>query len=211
MAGQANIAAAFARLTAAINAAANLAGSGGGGAAGIHAASPMPVGGFATNQVNALALSTIAAAVNQLNLMPFIPARAITIDQIGTEVTIAGAAATTCRLGLYDSNANGEPNALLVQGAAVINTDAIGAKTTVVAAQALVAGQLYWLALLTSGAPTLRAVALGGLYALPGNATLTGNYTLRRATFAYAALPAAAPVTVPTASIAPLFRLRKSA
>ena len=181
-----------------------------GGSYGAHVAIKPPVNGFAHMALNAGALATVTAAINRLDLVPFIPAKAITVNQLNLEVTTL-LAASTARLGIYASDAGSVPSTLIQQGATTIDCATVGDKSTAVTATVLAAGTLYWIAIATSGAQTFRGLPLTSLMCLPGDATITGVYTLRRATFTYASLPATAPTSVPTSSIAPFVRLRVSA
>ncbi len=184
-------------------------GEGAGGTAGVHVAFPVPSGGFAHLSVNAAASSTIATAANRLDLMPFLPMRTITIDQMRIEPITAGAAGTTARLGIYASNAAGNPDALLREGLTTIDTS-VGAvtRTTAITPITLNAGTIYWIAVLSSGAPTYRGIPVNGVMPLDGDSSIIGIYTLRRATFAYAALPATAPATTRTSSVVPIIQMR---
>jgi hypothetical protein len=183
-------------------------GEGGGGNIGVHVAFPVPSGGFAHLSVNASGNSNIAAVADRFDLMPFFPMRSITVNQMRAEVAVAGAAGTTARLGIYASNAVGNPDALLQEGATTIGTAATGIKTTALTPMTLNAGTLYWVAILSSGAPTYRGIPAAGVMPLDGIAADLGIYTLRRATFAYAALPTTAPATTRSGSAVPIIHLR---
>jgi hypothetical protein len=141
--------------------------------------------------------------------MPFIPQQSLTIDQLQLEVTTAGAAATTARLGIYSSTTAGAPDAVIVQGGSSIDTATTGLKTVSFSSTTLNAGTVYWIAVHSSGAPTYRGLTAASVLALACDATASNIYTLRRAAPTYGAtLPATAPATTNTASVVPNVRLR---
>lgn len=180
--------------------------------AGCQVRVPVPINSYAHLAVNGLALTTIAAAANRLDFMPFIPARTITVNQLELEVSTAAGGGSSGRLGIYASDATtGLPTTLIQQGAATIDASATGNKTTTITATQLVAGTLYWIAVASSSTQTYRGLAVGALLPLEGNATANAMYTLRRATFTFASLPATAPATTLTSATAPHVRLRVSA
>lgn len=174
-----------------------------------HAKEPGLVSGrFVAAMVKATALTTIAGAANRLDFYPFVPAKNITINELAVEVSTLIAAGQG-RIGIYSSDANGNPGNKLVEGAAVFTTDAAGIKTLSIANTTLTAGTVYWLAVHSSSTQTYRGIAAAALMTLGHDATLNAVYTLRRATSTFAnGLPAAAPVTTLTAAIAPWVRLR---
>jgi hypothetical protein len=181
----------------------------GGAVTGVHAREPgLVAGSYLSQQINSSALTTVAAAAGRLDFMPFIPAKNITVNELAIEITtlLAGGQG---RLGIYASDASGNPAAKLVEGAAVFTTDAVGAKTLALANTSLNAGSVYWLAVHSSGTQTYRGVAVAALFSLGHTATLNTSHTVRRATVAFAGgLPANAPATVLTATIAPWFRMK---
>lgn len=112
----------------------------------VHAKEPgLTSGRYISQAINASALSTIAQAANRLEYFPFIPTRNLTINELAVEVStlLAGGRG---RLGIYNSDANGNPSTKLVEGAAVFTTDAVGVKTLVIPNTVLQAGTVYWLA-----------------------------------------------------------------
>ena len=80
--------------------------------------------------------------LSRLWAAPFQVPRAMSIDRLAVEVMTLQAA-STCRLGLYRANANGEPGVLVVDGGTV-DTSTTGAKEATVDV-ALQPG-LYWTA-----------------------------------------------------------------
>lgn len=175
----------------------------------VHAKEPGLVSGsYISQAINASALSTIIAAANRLDFMPFIPAKNLTINELAVEVSTL-IAASQGRLGVYSSDSAGNPGAKLVEGAAVIDCATVGAKALAIANTTLIAGTVYWFAVLSSSTQTYRGVPVAALQSLGHNATLNTVYTIRRATSTFASgLPATAPATVLTSAIAPWFRLK---
>lgn len=175
----------------------------------VHAKEPgLTSGRYISQAITASALSTIAAAANRLDYFPFIPAKNLTINELAIEVStlLAGGQG---RLGIYNSNANGNPSTKLVEGAAVFTTDATGVKTLAISNTVLKAGTVYWLAVLSSGTFTLRGVPVAALQSLGHTATANAVYTILRATSTFAnGLPANAPALTLTSAIAPWFRLK---
>lgn len=159
---------------------------------GVHAKEVgLAAGGYVTQGINATALATAASAANRFYLIPFIPSRSITVDELAIEVTTL--AAGSARIGIYSSTAAGAPDALLTGTAAVLDTGTIGLKNQAVAPVTLAAGTVYFLAVWTSAAPTLRTIAQGGLMILQNGAAANQLYTHFVSTVAFGALPAAAP------------------
>lgn len=126
---------------------------------------------YIAGQSNNTALTTGAPTANVLRAMPFLaPLRGGTIDRIAFEVTtlLAG----NGRIGLYDNLEdlrNVYPGALLADSGD-ISTATTGIKSATISV-ALRPGRIYWLALVTSAAPTLRGLAVGGVSGFLGVAT----------------------------------------
>jgi hypothetical protein len=181
---------------------------GGGPKLGVHAGAPGLIGGsYCSAQVNATALTTVAAAAGRLDFIPFIPMKSITVNELALEVTtlLAGSLA---KIGIYASDGNGNPSALIV-GTGNLDCATLGAKTAVIANTVLILNTVYWLAVHSSATQTYRALAVAALLPLGHPATLNTTHTLRRATAAFAGgLPVNAPATVLTASVAPWVRLK---
>jgi hypothetical protein len=178
------------------------------GAPGVHVREPGLVSGsYLSQAINASALTTVNAAPNRIEFFPFIPSRTITVNELAIEVTTL-LATSLARIGIYDSNASGNPNNLLVGSTVNLDCATVGAKTVAIAATALNAGSIYWLAVHSSSTQTYRGVVVAALQSLGHDATLNTVYTCRRATVAFGALPAVAPATTLTAAIVPWFRLK---
>ncbi len=148
-------------------------------------------------------------AAGQLNLMPFIPSRTITVNLLSIEVTtlIAGAQA---RVGIYGSTGANLPDALLTGQGTLLDCATTGAKqSAIVGGITLEAGTTYWLAVHTSSTATLRALTVGALMPIGMPETGTGQNVARRATATFAnGLPANAPSTTPVSANMPRLAMR---
>lgn len=90
-------------------------------------------------------ISTGAIATGATNALPFSPAGNFTADQIGMEVSTAGAGGALIRMGLYASNAAGDRPGSLITDYGTIASDTTGYKMITIN-QAFEAGNTYWLA-----------------------------------------------------------------
>jgi hypothetical protein len=140
---------------------------------------------YLSSAVSALALGTLAGAAGRLDFVPFIPDRNITINQLEARVTTL-LAASTFKLGLYASDANGLPTTLLETSGDLSAAALAVLQYNLPANRTLTAGTVYWLAVHHSSTPTLQAIAVGALpelFALTGN---TSPLTVLRQTVTYA-------------------------
>ncbi len=111
---------------------------------------------------NATAFTTLTLTANRIYYIPFVPQINVTITSLAVEVTTA--ATGTGQIGIYDTS-NYRPNSLL--GSVNIDTGTTGVKSGSVSIN-LQAGQLYWLALICGGTPTIRAVAVASVQSIMG-------------------------------------------
>jgi hypothetical protein len=114
----------------------------------------------------ATALTTLAISANVLYAAPFFVPVRMKFDQIAINVTGAGASGTRARMGVYtDGNTpstQGYPSSLVPgTDVAEVAVDSTGVKANSISVT-LPPG-LYWLALVSSGAPTVRAVGVASL------------------------------------------------
>jgi hypothetical protein len=97
-----------------------------------------------------------------------------TLDRIACDITVAGSSGAVVRLGIYDTDANGTPGALVLD-AGTVNGASTGI-LTIATSQAVAPGR-YWLGAVSQGAagtrPTLR-VASGT--SLPGVGAPGGGF-----------------------------------
>jgi hypothetical protein len=131
---------------------------------------------------------TAVIAANTLYAHPFLVARALTIDRLGIRVTTAGAALTVARLGIYSDNGSVYPGAL-VKDVGTVAVDAIAVVAAAIAGNQALTPGLYWLALISDGAPTLSYL----LHSYTPNGVNATNFYNEQATYniaqAYGALP----------------------
>jgi hypothetical protein len=98
--------------------------------------------------------TTQALAATTLYYCPIITPTAITLDQIACEVTTAGTAGATIRLGIWEANTNWMPTTLTLD-ASTVAADTTGVKSVSIS-QALAAGR-YLLGIYADVAATVRA------------------------------------------------------
>lgn len=147
---------------------------------------------------------TFIMTADKLYVMPFAPARAITVDRIAIAVTLAGAGGTKARLGIYNSDADGKPAALVLD-AGEVGVDGVGIKAITIN-QSLTKG-LYWLACVSDGTPTVRHhYAMATPYGIHSGWT-SMNSTVYVA-HAYGVLPDPFGVATPNTSNTPYVALR---
>ena len=138
----------------------------------------MPAYGQPTPALNRIAgmyygyppLSNAAAAIaaNRMTLLPA-PMRAGLYDRIGARVTVA-AAGSTVRLGVYDSDDNGQPRTLLLDAGTIDGNSAT--IQTITIALTLPAHGVYWLASVSQGGtPTVAAINSATAPSLPASYT----------------------------------------
>jgi len=178
------------------------------GTIGVHAMQPnVAAGQFLTPQITGLALTTIAAAANRLDYLPFIPAKNVTIDRLDIEVSTLVASAQA-RVAIYADNA-GVPGALLREGASVLDCGSQGLKSATITSINMVAGTAYWLAIHSSSTQTYRGVAVGGLMPMAVSATLNATYVHKRQTQTFASgMPANASGLTDISGTFPLIKMR---
>lgn len=115
---------------------------------------------------NCTALTTLTLTGNRVYYIPFIPKIDCRITELAVEVTTASSGSG--QVGVYNSNANYRPHTLL--GYISISTGTTGVKSGAVNIS-LVAGRLYWLAIVNSSGATVRALAVGGIDTILGIST----------------------------------------
>lgn len=106
-----------------------------------------------TSVVNA---ATYQGVTNRIDLSPFFTNEDVNINEVALN-TVIGVAATTARILIYDSNDAGWPDRKVVESTA-LSTATSSAVSTHSVAFKFKAGELYWLGVHCSGAPTLRGL-----------------------------------------------------
>ena len=157
---------------------------------------------YCANLVSGVALTTKALVANRIFAMPFIaPARGGTLDELEVYVT-TGVAATNLRIGIYENNSEAGlyPGTLLLDAGAFTSTTN-SQKRTASISQALTPGALYWFAVVSDGAPTIRGGSTNQAGHLLGTASSANTTwtTHLYATQTYGALPSTFPGS-PTAA-----------
>lgn len=142
--------------------------------------------------VNATALTTGAIAANTIYALPFVaPPTARKCAIIGFNVTTL--AAGNARIGLYKNKAANDvyPGDLIVDSGSISTGTATVKSYNLPTPFELVPGELYWLVLHADAAPTLRAMAMAGVYPTLGMPTALGTAAQIGWSIAtaYAALP----------------------
>lgn len=95
----------------------------------------------------------LALVANEILAIPFIVARALTVDRLAIHVTIAAAGGAIARLGIYEDGANLYPGDLVLDAGTVAVDGAAVVAATI--NQALTKG-LYWLAIVSDNTPTVN-------------------------------------------------------
>ena len=145
--------------------------SGGGGAA-----SPLMLPGPAVNEwIIGQMLSGNASTLlsnGTLLLVPVILSVAGTFDQMGWSVDTIGSAGSVVRLGLWASNASGQPGTLLADAGTFLGTTT-GLKQVVFGAAQVLAAGMYWMGGVQQGLPTTASTCRtsngGGLISSSSN------------------------------------------
>jgi hypothetical protein len=140
----------------------------------------------------------------RLYYVPFLLRVGSPVTSLAMNVTTAGAAGTTARIGLYTCNEKGYPGALLATSGD-IDTSTTGVKTATLGSALSLPPGWYFAAIVCSGAPTITCY-LSGASNLIGCSPLGFNASLvaiefRYETVASAVLPAAASATTTASAV----------
>lgn len=137
--------------------------------------------------------ATAARAQGVLEAIPLEVQAGVTIDQLRTEVTVAGEAGSVIRMGVYRDNGAGAPGALLLDGGTVA-ADTVGVKT-ITGLAGVAPGGLLWLVrasqLCPTTPPTVRTFSGGMARPVPKNGLTTTYGGFSSGTNVPGALPAA--------------------
>lgn len=127
--------------------------------------------------------------LGRLYYWPFLSQRRCTYDRIGMYIDTAGAAGKVARLGIYDSDANGQPSTLVVD-AGEFAVDTTGAKEQTIS-QELEGGRLYWLAFHSDGVPLSKSSTSMAMFYMGRLDSGSSARQVRNLyeTFTYGALP----------------------
>jgi hypothetical protein len=130
--------------------------------------------------------TTLATGANRMELYPFVVNHDFEIDLMGVAVS-AAVAASLVKLVIYDSDANGWPDALLYEGGD-LDCSTTGYKSESLSFTFL-KGVPYWVGMRTNANPTLRTTPLGNNKIIGGivnGSNGTSYYTAIRRTVTYA-------------------------
>lgn len=174
-------------------------------ASGVAARDPVLHPGIRTNNyyLSASVLPSAAVATISANSIYYQPISiAGTVNRIGVEVTtgVAGAA----RLGLY-TNSGGIPGTLILDCGTVDVTSNALVEATI--ADTVLRGEWIWMAVVSNVAPAFRCGTVNSAM-VAGSSTPSAGIRGYVGTFAYAALPVAAPAITGVSSVAPAIWLR---
>ncbi len=158
--------------------------------------------------------ATLTPVKDTVIYVPFPIVTAFSIDRIALGVSAAGGATSVVRLGLYSSDANGQPSTLITDYGTIDGTSNTYQEKTVSPTQALTANTLYWVAVcwqvgtVSSGA--LRAFSPGNGSEYVGFAANSGdprlcNYVQASVTGAFAG---ATPTTTNQTNTNPAVKVR---
>jgi hypothetical protein len=139
--------------------------------------------------VTSTAVSTISMANNTSYWIPFAVNRIMTVSALSISVSTSSSWSSET-VGIYDSNlTNLYPNKLL--RVVTLDTSSTGLKTGTLATSITLTPGIYWIALASSGTPTLVALTIGSLQPLAYSTTTAVTHYRNTGT----TLPSTAPTT----------------
>jgi hypothetical protein len=146
---------------------------------------------------NATAPATVALAVNTLRAFPIFFGKAVSLSAMRVEITTV-AAATAARFGLYTNTpGNIYPKDLITDSEGVINTATSGVSVVMPTTNIVIPSPgLYWLAMNSTTAPTMRARTVAAMPPILGfNPAMGTNsqYTCFSGSLTFAPFPASYP------------------
>lgn len=153
---------------------------------------------------NATAVTNTFLAANNIRAFPWFVRTSITITEIISEVSTFSAL-TTYRVGLYTDNAGYPGNLVTGSDVGTYDSASNGVKTSGAVSITLSAG-LYWIAVNSNGAATLRSLAQGSISYILGMTSTLGSgaaHTVYAGVLAYGAMPATYPAAQATTAISP--------
>ena len=159
---------------------------------------------YAAGLLTAVTLATFTMTGNRIFAMPFVsPRRGGTIGDIEIYVT-TGAATTSAVMGLYENTSESGlyPGTLVASGVPELTTTTSSEKRTWTINYTLKPGVLYWLAVVSNGAPVIRGLSTNQAHYILGTASSANTTwtTHLYATHTYnSTLPASFPTTGATA------------
>lgn len=102
--------------------------------------------------------SGVAQVANVVRLYPFVPRVDFQFNRLGISVSSGNLAGRLSRVGVYASDADGYPTTLMVEGQDIdcTNTGAKDTSTNDVTPTTLLAGQQYWIAVISNNVQALQ-------------------------------------------------------
>ena len=155
---------------------------------------------YAAGLMTGVTLATFTMTANRLYAMPLVsPRRGSTIDDIEIYVT-TGVASTSAIMGLYTNGGEADlyPDTLVASASAELDTTTTAQKRTWNIAYTLNPGQLYWLAVVSNGAPVIRGLSTNQAHYILGTAS-SANTTWTTHLYATHTYDSSLPSTFPTA------------
>jgi hypothetical protein len=133
---------------------------------------PTKGGRILTNEQNFTALTTVAIAANVARFSLLEVSTDVTISGMSTEVTaVAGGAHRTC---IYRVNDRYYPTTLVAEGGLDQSGAVVGLKSDNIGGNKVLRAGVYAIGIRSSGAVTMRAVAIGGVSRLLGRVNVAG-------------------------------------
>lgn len=102
--------------------------------------------------------SAVAQVNQQMTTVPFWVSNTTSFDRIGAQVTVAGAAATVVRLGIYADDGSGMPGSLILDAGTIAGDAVASAEVTI---STTLSPGLYWLAAVPQGGTPTMVCASG--------------------------------------------------
>jgi len=155
---------------------------------------------YAAGLMTGVTLTTFTMTANRLYAMPLVsPRRGSTISDIEIYVT-TGAVSTSAIMGLYTNGGEADlyPNTLVASASAELDTTTNSQKRTWNIEYTLNPGQLYWLAVVSNGAPVIRGLSTNQAHYILGTAS-SANTTWTTHLYATHTYNSSLPSTFPTA------------
>lgn len=157
-------------------------------------------GKYITAAVNGYSVSTNALAANTLRAYPIVISKSLTVTEILSNVSTQ-IAATVYRIGIYTDNGSVYPNALVSgSDAAEYDSSTQGNKSSGAVSITLTPG-LYWIAINSNGAPTLRSIPVAAIPCIiphDGAGISTDGFTRYAVSQTYGAMPSSFPAGATT-------------
>ncbi len=144
-----------------------------------------------SNEITATGHTDLSISAGVLYATPYICGRNRNVTKISINVRTAGAANTKARVGIYEDDGDMYPGNLLLD-AGEVDVATTGVKTINIS-QPLIAGKLYWLAVISNGTPSIRGNTGSAAFCIGINTALMATIGFYNASQSYGTLPSAYP------------------